>query len=60
MLAGWGLGAMISIASLSVVTAGSMFDVPPTRVAIGPNLAYVFVVWAVLVPILSILHYALI
>ncbi|MEP3113444.1 hypothetical protein [Nisaea sp.] len=60
MLVGWGLGAMVSIASLSVVTAGSMFGVPPARIAISRNLAYVIVIWAVMIPILSILHYALI
>ncbi|MBO6562316.1 MAG: hypothetical protein JJ959_17355 [Nisaea sp.] len=60
MLAGWGLGSMISIASLSVVTAGSMFGVRPLVVAIGPNLLYVLVVWAVLVPLLSAVHYAFI
>ncbi|UUX49194.1 hypothetical protein NUH88_17530 [Nisaea acidiphila] len=59
MLAGWGLGSMISIASLSVVTSGSMFGVRPLKVAFGPNLIYVMVVWAVLVPLLSAVHYAL-
>lgn len=60
MLAGWGLGSMISIASLSVVTSGSMFRVRPLQLAFGPNLLYVMVVWAVMVPLLSAVHYALI
>lgn len=53
MLAGWGLGSMISFASLSVVTAGSMYRVPPMRVAFGPNVVYAAVVWGALVVFLS-------
>ena len=43
MMFGWGMGAMNSISSLSVVTAGQMFRVPPLTLAIGPNLLYALV-----------------
>ncbi|NQW10456.1 MAG: hypothetical protein HQ481_11320 [Alphaproteobacteria bacterium] len=47
MMFGWGLGAMNSISSLSVVTAAQMFRVRPMALAFGPNLLYalVFGIW---------------
>ena len=51
MMFGWGLGAMNSISSLSVVTAAQMFRARPMSLAIGPNLIYalVFGVWTTVV-----------
>lgn len=48
MMFGWGLGAMNSISSLSVVTAAQMFRVRPMSLAVGPNLIYalVFGIWS--------------
>ena len=43
MLFGWGFGAMNSISSLSVVTAGQMFAVRPLILAFGPNLIFALV-----------------
>jgi hypothetical protein len=39
MLVGWGLGSMVSISSLSVVTSGAMYGAVPLRLAYGRNLA---------------------
>lgn len=40
MMFGWGMGAMNSISSLSVVTAGRMFGVRALSLALGPNMIY--------------------
>lgn len=41
MLLGWALASMISISSLSVITAGAMYRVPPLRLAYSKNLFFV-------------------
>jgi len=53
MMFGWGMGAMCSISSLSVITAGRMFGVGTVALALGPNLAYAGVLSAVVIAILT-------
>ncbi len=53
MLVGWGFGSMVSISSLSVVTAGAMYDTAPLRLAYSRNLAYVLVAATVAVAALT-------
>ncbi|MEQ8398458.1 hypothetical protein [Thalassobaculum sp.] len=43
MLFGWGIGAMNSISSLSLVAAAQMFRTPQVGLAIGPNLLFALV-----------------
>ena len=40
MLVGWGLGAMVSVSGISVVTASAMFSIPPERLIRGDNLLF--------------------
>lgn len=54
MLFGWGMGAMNSMSSLSVVTAAQMFRVRALRLAFGPNLLYAAVLSTIVVAILSL------
>ncbi len=56
MMFGWGMGAMNSISSLSVVTAGQMFRVPPLTLAIGPNLLYALVFGLLTTAVLTALN----
>jgi hypothetical protein len=44
MLFGWGIGAMNSISSLSLVAAAQMFRTPQVGLAIGPNLLFALAV----------------
>jgi hypothetical protein len=38
VLCGWALASMTSISSLSVVSAGALYQVPPLQLAFSPNL----------------------
>jgi hypothetical protein len=58
LLVGWSLGSMISLSSLSVTVAGSMYNVPPLRLAYGPNLRYALVISLFGVAVLSLLNWA--
>jgi len=42
VLFGWMAGAMVSYASLSIVAASSLFEVPVGRLVLGVNLRYLF------------------
>ncbi|WPZ32499.1 hypothetical protein T8K17_14745 [Thalassobaculum sp. OXR-137] len=56
MLFGWGMGAMSSISSLTVVTAGRLFGVRPITLALGPNLIYVGVFFVFTMTVLTLLN----
>lgn len=56
MLVGWGLCTAISLGSLAVVTGAAMFNLPPTRLISGANIAYVTVTSAVFALILALLN----
>lgn len=53
MMFGWGMGAMNSISSLSVITAAQMFRVSPMGLAFGPNLIYAAVLGTIVVLVLT-------
>ena len=56
MLFGWGMGAMSSISSLTVVTAGRLFGVKPLGLAISPNLIYVAVFFVFIMTVLTTMN----
>lgn len=56
MLFGWGMGAMSSISSLTVVTAGRLFALRPLSLAISPNLIYVAVFFVFTMSVLTALN----
>jgi len=56
MMFGWGMGAMNSISSLSVVTAGRMFGVKALTLALGPNLIYAAVFFVFTMSVLTALN----
>ena len=48
LLVGWGLASGISISSLSVVTGAAMFRLTPTDLITRGNIAFVFLLSAVI------------
>jgi len=55
VLAGWGLGNMVSISSVALATTAEMFSVPVERLVFGRNLAFVCAFAVVLTGVLSLL-----
>lgn len=53
MMFGWGIGAMCSISSLSVISAAQMFGTRPLTLALGPNLLYAGVMLVIVVAVLT-------
>jgi len=56
MLVGWALSSMTSISSLSVITSGVMYQVPPLKLAFSINLLFAAIVALVIALLLSLLN----
>ncbi len=59
MLLGWALASMISMSSLSIITAGAMYRVPPLRLAFSPNLFFVLCFALFVILILTFIDFML-
>ena len=56
LLIGWGLTSMTSLSSLSVITAGAMYQVSPLRIFFSLNIMFVFLFGSLTVLVLSFLN----
>lgn len=58
-LLGWGFASMVGISAVSVAMAGSMFQVPPERLVIGPNLKFVATYGVAAIVVLALVNTAM-